>query len=164
MTTEVMKKDIKEKKGINWPMAIVIFFSIVFVMNAYLIYTAYTNFDGLTDDNYYQKGLFYDANRNAAKEIGWGFALEYKETLATNIDIPFVLKLSDKAGAPLTGATVVATLRRLATDKYDDAYKLTETEAGYTGVMSIPMAGTWEVYVEAEKNGVRLTKRIKLKI
>ncbi len=164
MMTEVMKKDMKEKKGINWPMAIVIFFSVVFVMNAYLIYTAYTNFDGLVDDNYYQKGLFYDANRDAAKQIGWGFELKFKDTLATNRDIPFVLKLSEKTGVPLTGATVVATLRRLATDKYDDVYQLTETEAGYTGVMSIPMRGTWEVYVEAEKDGARLTKRIKLKI
>ncbi len=164
MTADVMKKNIDNKKGLNWPLAIVIFFSVVFVMNAYLIFTAYTQFDGLVDDNYYQKGLFYDANRNAARQIGWGFALEFKEPLATNRDIPFVLKLSDKSGAPLTGATVAATLRRLATDKYDDLYMLTETEGGYTGVMSIPMAGTWEVYLEAEKDGVRLTKRIKVQI
>ncbi len=164
MTTDVLKKNMKEKKGLNWPLAIVIFFSVVFVMNAYLIYTAYTNFDGLVDDNYYQKGLFYDANRNAAEQIGWGFELKFKDTLATNRDISFVLNLSDKTGAPLKGATVAATLRRLATDKYDDLHMLTETEAGYTGVMSIPMAGTWEVYIEAEKDGLRLTKRIKLEI
>ncbi len=164
MTTEVMKKDINPKKGLNWPLAIVIFFAVVFAMNSYLIYTAYKNFDGLTDENYYEKGLFYDAHRSAARKIGWSFALDFKDEPRTNTELPFVLTLRDKAGAPLSGASVVATLRRLTTDKDDDAYVLTETEAGYVGVMRIPRAGRWEVFVEAEKDGEKLVKHFDLMI
>ncbi len=164
MTTEVMKKDINPKKGLNWPLAIVIFFAVVFAMNSYLIYTAYKNFDGLTDENYYEKGLFYDAHRSAARKIGWSFALDFKDEPRTNTELPFVLTLRDKAGVPLSGASVVATLRRLTTDKDDDAYVLTETEAGYVGVMRIPRAGRWEVFVEAEKDGEKLVKHFDLMI
>ncbi|VAV84002.1 hypothetical protein MNBD_DELTA01-460 [hydrothermal vent metagenome] len=162
VTTDVMKKDMGGKKGLNWPLTIVIFFAVVFLMNSYLIYTAYKNFDGLADENYYQKGLFYDAHRSAAKKIGWSFALDFKDELATNIDLPFVLSLRDKAGEQLLGASVVATLRRLTTDKYDDAYVLTETGAGYTGVMRIPRTGKWEVFVEAENDGEKLVKRFNI--
>ncbi|VAV83389.1 hypothetical protein MNBD_DELTA01-1397 [hydrothermal vent metagenome] len=163
-TTGVIKKNMDGKKGLNWPLTIVVFFAVVFAMNSYLIYTAYKNFDGLTDENYYQKGLFYDANRSAAKKIGWSFALDFKDVPATKIDLPFVLRLRDKTGAPLLGASVVATLRRLTTDKYDDVYVLTETGEGYTGVMHVPLAGKWEVFVEAEKDGEKLVKHFEMTI
>jgi len=164
METGVMTDQGEDKKGLNWPLTIVVFFAVVFLMNAFLIYTSYKNFDGLTDENYYQKGLFYDARRAAEREAGWSFALDLKSEPAANKDVPFLISLFDKEGEALRGATVVATLRRLTTDKYDDKIVLAEGEAGYVGVMRMPLAGKWEVFVEAEKEGKKVVKRFNLEL
>ena len=164
MTAGIMVDNDKKKKGMNWPLTIVCFFAVVFMMNVFLIYTSYKNFDGLADKNYYQKGLFYDAHRAMEREIGWSFALDLGTELTVGSDIPFILKINDKGGEPLKGAVVAATVRRLTTDKYDEAVILTESEAGYTGVMQLPLAGKWELFVEAESGGKKVVKRIKVEL
>lgn len=164
MSADIMIKHTEDKKGLNWPYVIVGFFAVVFAMNAYLIFTAYKNFDGLADENYYQKGLFYDAHRAEARNIGWSFGLDLGSELEVNKDIPFVLSVLDKEGVPLKGAAIVATLRRLTTDKYDVAHVLTEGKAGYSGVMRMPLAGKWEVFVEAEKDGKKVVKRFNVEL
>lgn len=164
MAMSVIAQQIEKEKTSRWPYYIVGFFVVIFAMNAALIYFAYSSFSGLAVKDYYQKSYFYDAQRSAAKTLGWSVAMDIKTPLELNKDLPVFFSVLDKGGAPIRGAAVFVTVRRLTTDRFDTRYELKETGAGYAGVLRLSGAGRWEIFVEAQKQGRQVEKRFKVRL
>jgi nitrogen fixation protein FixH len=61
----------------RWLIAIIAFLTVVFMVNSALLYVAVATDDGLVDEDYYRKGLFYDKGLEGEKALGWEIGLSF---------------------------------------------------------------------------------------
>lgn len=130
--------------------ALIGFFLIVFAVNAVMIYKAESTFGGLDTDNAYRKGLTYNDRIEAAEEqakLGWQDKLDYvPETHRMRVS------LTDKAGEPLPGLTVTATLQRPTTSQFDQKLPLAPTGGAlYEASVAELEPGWWTVNISAHR-------------
>ncbi len=147
-----------ETKKSVWPKAIVAFFAVIFAVNGFFIYKAVSGFDGLVEDNYYEKGLHYNDALMQAKRMGWKIELSFMHDLKTVAANKAKVVIFDKAGIPVGGAKVKLILRRPTTDRFDKELELVPSGCAYHGVVSIPVSGLWDMKVTAEKGTDRIEK------
>ena len=131
---------------------LITFFLAVLAANTAMIYSALSTFGGLDNADAYRDGLAYnvhisEADAQAAR--GWHDTVE---TLAA----PPRLRISlvDRAGAPVTGLVVKATVGRPATNRYDTSLAVRETGAGlFEASLEALDPGSWILSFEAGPNG-----------
>lgn len=146
-----------------WPKAIIAFFVVVFSANGFLIYQAISGFDGLTEENYYEKGLKYNDVIQQEKRIGWRIELSFTDDIKIGAENKAKVVIFDKSGAPVGGAKVRVVLRRPATDRFDKEFDLVPSGCAYHGTISVPVDGLWDLYVKAEKGADRMEKTFRLR-
>jgi len=127
--------------------AFVGFFGVIFAVNGYFLYSALATHTGVVSQEPYRKGLLYN-DRIAADErqaeLGWTHNLD----AAT--DGRFTLSVTDKAGAPVAGLRIEATVGRPSTIEFDRQLTFRETIPGTYAASSDPLAaGTWVASIEA---------------
>ncbi len=158
-----MKKENENKKS-RWPYAIVMFFAVIFMANIALFYMAYTSDDGLTDEDYYLKGLNYDARKKNAEQLGWQFVMDFEQTPVINKDATLVLNLLDRSGAVLEGANVVVTVRRPTTEKFDKEYSLKRDGDKYSAKIVLPNSGNWDLRFHITRDENKLEKTFRIEV
>lgn len=163
-----MEKIMVEKKRIEpWPLAIIIFFAVVFSANAVLIYLAVNSKNGLVTDDYYKKGITYNKVIEAQKvqdALGWTGKAE-AGGLAVGEAGTFRFSLTDRDGAPVTGARVEAILFRPTKEGFDQKTALAESAPGtYQGQVRPPLPGRWDLKISAvhPEGGYRYAQRIEV--
>jgi nitrogen fixation protein FixH len=132
--------------------------------NAIFLYLAVTTHSGGDTSNAYQKGLHYNATLEAAKlqsERGWRTELAYDDRTGR-----LILKVLDRAAAPITGLRVAASLERPATDRSDRKVALNELGEGVYATTIDLAPGAWVVAIASRRQGedrnsaYRLTQRL----
>ena len=146
-----------------WPYAIAAFFAVVFTVNFTFLYVAVATDDGLTDPDYYEKGLFYQARMDEQKRLGWRIALDFEGPPAAGQGNAVTVDVVDAEGRALDGAEVTVVLRRPTSDRFDRAFELEGAgRSSYTGRIEIPLPGYWDVRVRAETEGGFVEKTFRI--
>lgn len=123
------------------------FFTIIFAVNGYFLYSALSTYTGLVANEPYRKGLAYNS-RIAADERQAGLGWQDDIRLSRTGDISVTLK--DQAGQPVSNLLIVATIGRPATAGFDRKIDLAERQSGdYVATTVAIPDGQWIVSIEA---------------
>ena len=127
------------------------FFGVIFAVNAAFVYFALDSWPGLSTENAYRKGLEYNkvlkaADSQAAR--GWQSTLSLAPRAADQNR--FTLTMHDAGGAPLSGLRVAVDLRRPTHEGVDQRLQLRADGPGrYSADVRVPFAGLWHAVVTA---------------
>lgn len=134
-------------RGIPW--LFVAFFGVVLAVNLTMIWLAIGSFPGLVTERAYDRGLAYNRNLQAAAaqaRLGWQGDLEVRAGADRAAEVVF--KLRDRSGAPLSGASVTASLERPVETADDLTLVLEEQVAGtYSARPALPRSGVWDLHL-----------------
>ncbi len=139
-------------------------FAVVAAVNGVMIAFALETFSGVTTEQAYEEGLAYNktlAAAHAQEKLGWKLAIDL-DARSRN-DARLAVSLSDRTGAPLTGAEIIARFVRPTSAGFDKETRLSETGFGrYEVQPSLALAGQWDVVVTASHDGASYqeTKRV----
>jgi nitrogen fixation protein FixH len=133
------------------------FFATVIGVNVVFMTLAYQSFPGEDVPRSYVQGLRYNdtlAARDAQARLGW----QAQATFLRDGGAPALqVRLTDRDGTALSGATIEATLRRVATDKQDRALIFSESAPGvYRADLPDLGAGGWSLRAQAKRDGQTL--------
>ncbi|MEO1198143.1 MAG: FixH family protein [Pseudomonadota bacterium] len=134
-------------------LAMIAFFSVIFIANGFLLYFAFTTFSGLEGKSAYEAGLRFEERAIQAEqqaELGWTVAADVAR--AGQSDVVIVdLHVRDRQDAPVHGMAFTATFERLTQQDDDVAIRLSESEAGrYIGQANAIPAGQWRLVITGE--------------
>ncbi len=147
-----------------WPMAIATLLGVVFIVNIIFLFLAIKTDDGLTDEDYYVKGLFYNDRLQNERMLGWDIEFSFRDTPKTDGVNGIKVDVYDRTGTVLDGATVKVVLRRPTSDRYDKVFDLFPAGPSYNGEISIPLAGFWDINVTVNKDGNGMEKTFRIKV
>ncbi len=127
--------------------AIIGFFAIVITANLIMVNFALDSFDGLVEEDAYQKGRDYNAvlDAVAAQEaLGWeGYlSLPVKQG---GVAAKFILVAAD--GTAITAQNIKLNIRRPSRSDLDQTVTLVEAAEGgvYRAMLNLPLAGRWQI-------------------
>lgn len=145
-------------------------FLVVLAVNVTLMVFATSTFNGLESRTSWRDGNNYNAEiaeEEAQKALGWtvdfaaapAAASDAVDGSAARLD----LAVRDREDNPVDGLTVEAQLRRPTQEGYDHTVRLDPYGPGiYRKTVDLPLAGQWEVRLEASRGQeqYRLRERI----
>ena len=147
----------------RWLLAIIAFLTVVFMVNSALLYVAVATDDGLVDEDYYRKGLFYDKGLEGEKALGWDIGLSFVP--GASFDAPARISVGiTRLGDAVRDASVAVVLKRPASGGYDRSLKLSPSGQGYTGEVDVPLEGLWDIEVTAGKGGQSMVKTFRVRV
>lgn len=152
-----------ETKKSIWPKAIVASFVAIFAVNGFFIYKAVSSFDGIVEDNYYEKGLNYNDVVQQGKRLGWRIELSFTDDLKTAVPNKAKVVIFGPKGEPIGGAKVNIAMSRPATSKLDSSFELVPSGCAYHGTVSLPVSGFWDMKVVVEKGKDRMEKTFRVR-
>lgn len=142
-------KPVREFTGRSMLIWLGAFFGVMFVANAFFVYFALTSWTGLEVESSYKAGQGYQQELDAAHlqaSLGWQIEADVKRSVDGHTQVR--IKALDKAGAPLTGVPMIATLHRPTHRAEDRDVVLIETEPGvYAGSLAGLAAGQWDLQI-----------------
>ncbi len=142
---------IKELTGKHVLFMLIVFFGIIFTVNARLIYLSQSSWTGLETYDAYRKGLKYNqqlSSSDAQNTRGWTMVLD--QTKGPNGQMILTATPKDKTGAQLSGLTLSAKLKRPTHEGMDKIFPLKETKPGvYSGQTENVPLGKWYLFVTA---------------
>lgn len=120
----------------------VLFFAVVIAVDVAFMVAAYRTFPGQTAKNPYEAGLAYNAQlaehrRQAA--LGW------RATASVDADGRLRVRVADRDGRPLDGATVSAVLLRPATSSGEVTLKIHDAGSGEHVADTRRLGGAWNM-------------------
>lgn len=146
------------------PWLFVLGFAIVVAVNGTMIWFAVGSFSGLYTPKPRDRGLRFNdvvAAGQARDALGWHVEPRWQPELdRLEIDV------SDRNGAPLTGAVVTVELVRPAEKRPPLDIAMTEVDAGrHAGYKVLSAHGNWDLDIVVERDGQRFaqTRRMFLK-
>lgn len=126
--------------------ALIGFFGLMGVANAFFVYFALGTFNGFESRDAYRKGVAYNeqlAADEAQASLGWKTSTLYDQARKR-----LLVRIADASGAPVAGLSGKAELRRPVTDRDDRGLELREAASGvYEAEVSLA-AGQWIVAAE----------------
>lgn len=152
-----------DEKRSFWPYLIASFLAAVFFVNLTMLALAIKSDDGLTDADYYEKGLFYTSRLKAESELGWVVSFSFKDRAEAASMNPVEVGIM-RDGEFVEGVSVKVVLKRPATSRFDAEFGLKESGASYKGDLLIPSGGLWDIDVVAEKNGKSMERVFRVKV
>jgi nitrogen fixation protein FixH len=138
----------------------VVFFLIVFAMNAFMIWRAVSTFGGLETADAYRKGVAYNTTVAAARvqdARGWTDTVRFDGNR-------LVAGIVDREGRPVDGLQITGTVGRPATNEFDRRLLLTADGRGaYAANAGELGAGSWIASLEA-RDGADIVHKIKVRL
>lgn len=136
----------RERRSRWIPWTFVWGFVVVLAANGIMVFFAFDSFTGVSTDDSYRRGLGFNKQLEAqqrASELAWQVAARMDKTAAGR---RLVLALRDKAGRPLSSASVRAEFRRPIERGLDFAVALKPLGEGrYDAPVHAPRPGQWQV-------------------
>jgi nitrogen fixation protein FixH len=143
-----------------FPLAIVAGLGIVVVVNAGMVYAALHSFPGQAGNEGFQLSNHYDAVlEREQREAALGWTVVVRTDTAGRPEV----RLSDRDGAPLRGASVAASAERPLGAPETRSLNFRESDSGhYVADTALPTAGQWEVTLSASFGGhdIAATRRV----
>jgi len=128
------------------------FFATVFAVDGFMIYQAVSTFGGIETPDAYRKGVAYNQTiaRGAEQSLeGWQDEVEVLQAPQR-----LRVRLQDRSRSAVSGKTLVATLGRPATDRFDETLTLSEVATGtYEAPLPTAHEGAWIVDISAFEPG-----------
>lgn len=135
-------------------LAFLAFFATVFAVDGIMIYQALSTFGGLDTPDAYRKGLAY--NQRIAREATQSLAGWQDKVEVLQAPKRLHVELHDRSGSAVAGKTLVATVTRPATDRFDLTLTLGELAAGtYEAPLPAALEGAWIVDISAFEAGAQ---------
>ena len=169
----MMERMMENKKGSGeagrgqsksrWPVIIIGSLAVVFFVNAFMLYMSLKTDDGLVNEDYYVKGLFYDEGLKGEKELGWEIGLSFTAPPSQTAPASVRVEIS-RDGEAVKGASVAIVLKRPATDRYDRAFALSPSGGAYAAEIEVPLGGLWDIEVSAGEGGKTMTKTFRVRV
>jgi len=132
----------------------VLFFGIVFGVNACMIYGALSTFDGIETEGAYQKGRAYNhllERMEAQRALGWRTSLAATPLPAANGVTRLTVGFRDAEGRPVQDLSVHGTFWRPVAAGADRDAMLREVSPGtYEADFELSHAGNWLIRIAAE--------------
>ncbi|GIK98133.1 MAG: membrane protein [Alphaproteobacteria bacterium] len=150
------RADHDPRRGRWYPWLFVAAFAVVIAVNGVMVTLAVDSFAGLDTEHPYERGLAYNetlAAERAQDALGWTVAFDAvpagaAEGGARTVEVTGAFQ--DRAGAPLTGLSVRALLRRPAAAGHDREVALAPQGPGrYSATAELPFPGQWELRIVA---------------
>ena len=136
------------------PYTIAVFFVLLILLMAYLIWLAKHDYPGEVTKNAYEKGLKYNnaiAKFTEQEQLGWQGDIHFT---AKGLDVTLLTTLTDKSGKPLEDAAVKAWfIRPIHAGKEDPITLIAQGKGMYSGKITLGWQGEWEVHISATKAG-----------
>lgn len=124
-----------------------LFFGIIFSVNAVFITLALRSNSGVVVQNYYERGIHYNQTLEQAqfqKELGW-----MGELVIDGSFMIYSLHASD--GKAVSDKTIFVKMVRPVQDGFDFMVPLSETKDGvYRGKFHAPLKGAWDAHISIE--------------
>ena len=143
-----------------FPLAVIVSMGIVIAVNAGLIYAALDTFPGKAGAEGFDLSNHYDAVLDQAqREAALGWAMQ----ASTNEAGRAVVTLTDRAGLPLSGASIAALAERPLGAPETHRLSFHETDAGhYVADTALTMRGQWDLTLSASTGAhdMAVTRRI----
>lgn len=140
-------------------------FVIVAAVNFGFIYVSVTSYDGLVEDNYYNRALNYQEEKielERQQTLGWNFSTK---TVKQKDQLFYTLEVKDKSGKAIDKAHAEVTFFRPTQSGFDQSLTLNETKAGtYQGSVNLPLKGVWDVHINFKKNAEKWKKKERLTV
>jgi nitrogen fixation protein FixH len=129
-----------------------IFLSLIIIT----FYIANRVYDGVIENNYYEKSKNYFLTKEKEGAIGLKVSLLGSVKIGNN---DFIVKIGLNHGI-LKGAKVRLFIGNVANTGYDDMYDLTEDSPGiYRTLVNIPFKGEWILRLNIESKDIKTEKR-----
>jgi len=129
---------------------LVVFFGIIFAVNALLVYQAETSWTGRLPGNGYEASIKYNAEAKKARAM---LAKGWKAALAVTPDKRMAITLVTKKGEPVTGLDTKVKLGRPVGYKQDREISLQERKVGVYQTKEPLKAGAWRVDAQFLRGG-----------
>lgn len=147
-----MTNNPKELKGWHVLTIILIVFGVVFAVNGFFIYKAYSTYSG-EKEHAYMEGLKFNetlAARAVQSELGWKMSLDMNR--GAGGDALFVASFKDKNNEPVKGLNIIGKIGRKTEDKEDMNLIFKETKTGiYEAHVKELASGKWVFNAKASK-------------
>ena len=157
MTGRANMSDDRERRSRWIPWAFVWGFVVILAANGIMVFFAFDSFTGVSTDDSYRRGLGFNKQLEAqerATALAWQVAARLDRGAAGR---RLVLALHDKAGRPLSSATVRAEFRRPIERGLDFTVALTPRGDGlYEAPVREPRPGQWQVVFHIAVGGDRI--------
>ena len=145
-------KAILSKPVDKWiPWFFVMFFGVIFAVNAVFVTVALKTQTGMVTQHPYEEGITYNRTLDEAareKALGWRADIELRGGNTIS------LTLHDKDNAPIKHADIVAKAVRPVQDGYDFELALTDQGNGvYSAPADFPLPGQWDIRIYAKWKG-----------
>jgi nitrogen fixation protein FixH len=122
------------------------FFTIIFMVNGAMVYSAITTHSGIVSNEPYRKGLYYNeriADDEKQSRLGW------TDNVTIARDGRISIALAAEEVRPVTGMKVEAQVGRPSTNRFDGRFAFQETEPGRYEAQAGPLQpGNWIVSIE----------------
>lgn len=132
------------------------FFGTIITVNAIFITLAVQSFPGEDVKRSYVQGLEYNKTLDARARqaaLGWNAAARFDGAPGA---AALVVEMTDRSGAPLSGLTISAELRRAVTDKHDHALTFVDQGHGvYRAEIGALDRGGWSLKGQASAEDER---------
>ena len=130
---------------------LVAFFGLIAAVNGVFMFYALDTFPGLTTEDSYKKGIVYNRtldDAEAQRRLGWN------SSVGLGTDGMLTVTMTDKIGAPLSGALAsVAMTRPLGDDRALTVDMREVSEGRYQGRFDAPLHGRWKAEVTVRRGG-----------
>jgi nitrogen fixation protein FixH len=131
--------------------------TVVLAVVAATIWVASRSYERTVVADPYESGIHHDRDRRRAEALGWTLAVD-EDGLHAGPEAVLAVTLSDKAGAPLDGASVTFRVSRPGTIRFDrSAPARPEGRGRYAAVLPMTEAGFWDLDVVIQRAGESLT-------
>tara|TARA_Y100000590_G_scaffold252746_1_gene283828 strand:+ start:54776 stop:55288 length:513 start_codon:yes stop_codon:yes gene_type:complete len=139
------------------PFYFVIFFVVIAILDGFFVYMAVSTQTGVVTDHAYERGLNFNALLDETRSQP-----DLQETALFN-EGTLSWQLNDQHGAPITDASVQASIQRPVQDGYDFDIALTHQGGGlYSAHLDLPLKGLWKARLHSTWN-TNQTYRTQLK-
>lgn len=152
MNRDAISQDNPKALKNPWVLGWIALVAVVLAVNIGFISLAFITNPGLVDKDYYEKSQDFEENlikyRNARTALGWTYQTDFPQSPVMNQRALYRLSVVDKAGMPLTAASVTVNAYRPSDASADFTMTLSEVGAGiYEGYISYPLKGIWDITV-----------------
>jgi hypothetical protein len=149
---------------LRWPALIIGALVVHVVVSLLTVVVALSNPSYAVEEDYYQKGLAWDARRAQERhnlELGWQLDFEVTRPPTAGSDPQLVVHLADRDGLPLDGARIaVAAFHNARADQILRGELAATGAGGYACPLAMRRAGRWELRFTVDRGGERFTRTI----
>jgi nitrogen fixation protein FixH len=145
------------------PYYFIIFFTVIILIDSFLVYLALSTWRGVVVEEAYQEGVAYNKVLDQVKvqdQLGWHGTIEFEQQKSSSGKVQFTL--TDNNNNPITKGVVKAKIMNVFQDGKDFEQTLKIDSGKFIADLNFPMPGKWmiRVYVDLDGEHYQIGKKV----